>query len=58
MENKLKVGDKVWVEMTSFGCDTMKVWGTVVGFTAKRIKVENEVRGTVGNYETSKVTPR
>jgi hypothetical protein len=58
MENKLKVGDKVWVEMTSFGCDTMKVWGTVVGFTAKRIKVENEVRGTVGNYEPSKVTPR
>jgi hypothetical protein len=58
MENKLKVGDKVWVEMTSFGCDTMKVWGTVVGFTAKRIKVENEVRGTVGNYEPNKVTPR
>ncbi len=58
MENKLKVGDKVWIEMTSFGCDTMKVWGTVVGFTAKRIKVENEVRGTVGNYEPSKVTPR
>jgi signal peptidase I len=58
MENKLKVGDKVWVEMTSFGCHTMKVWGTIVGFTAKRIKVENEVRGTVGNYEASKVTPR
>ena len=58
MENKLKVGDKVWVEMTSFGCDTMKVWGTVVGFTAKRIKVENEVRGTVGNYEPNKVTLR
>jgi hypothetical protein len=57
MESKLKVGDKVWIKMTSFGCDT-KVWGTVVGFTAKRIKVENEVRGTVGNYEASKVTPR
>jgi hypothetical protein len=58
MTNELKVGDKVWIEMSSFGCDTMKVWGTIVGFTAKRIKVENEVRGTVGNYEPSKVTPR
>jgi hypothetical protein len=58
MTNELKVGDKVWIEMSSFGCDTMKVWGIIVGFTAKRIKVENEVRGTVGNYEPSKVTPR
>lgn len=58
MENKFKVGDKVWVEMSSFGCDTMKVWGTVVGFTAKRIKVANEVRGTVGNYAEEKITPR
>jgi hypothetical protein len=58
MTNELKVGDKVWIEMSSFGCDTMKVWGTIVGFTAKRIKVENEVRGNVGNYDPSKVTPR
>lgn len=58
MENKLKVGDKVWIEMSSFGCNTMKVWGTVVGFTTKRIKVENEVRGTVGNYAANKITPR
>jgi hypothetical protein len=58
MTNELKVGDKVWIEMSSFGCDTMKVWGIIVGFTAKRIKVENEVRGTVGNYDPSKVTPR
>lgn len=58
METTFKVGDKVWIEMTSFGCDTMKVWGTIVGFTAKRIKVENEVRGTVGNYEPSKISAR
>lgn len=58
MENKFKVGDKVWVNMASFGCEEMKVWGIVVGFTAKRIKVANEVRGTVENYTLSKVTPR
>lgn len=58
MESKFKIGDKVWIDMGSFGCGDMKVWGTVVGFTAKRIKVENEVRCKVGNYAPEKISPR
>ena len=50
-----KEGDQVWVRMS--GSDAW-VQGEVVGNTAKRVKVYNEVRGLVGLYTPSNVKER
>jgi hypothetical protein len=54
-ENNLKVGQDVWINMSSFADDEMWVAGKVLGFTPKRIKCWNEVRGTEGFYAPHKV---
>jgi hypothetical protein len=54
-ENNLKVGQDVWINMSSFADDEMWVKGKVLGFTPKRIKCWNEVRSTEGFYAPHKV---
>jgi hypothetical protein len=51
----IKVGDKVWIKMNSFGVDA-KVAGEVLALTSKRVKCFNEVRGTVGYYDPKMIS--
>jgi len=51
----LKIGQVVWINMSSFADDEMWVTGKVLGFTAKRIKCFNDVRGTEGHYAPHKI---
>tara|TARA_R110002153_G_scaffold98585_3_gene233650 strand:- start:429 stop:629 length:201 start_codon:yes stop_codon:yes gene_type:complete len=50
--NDYKVGERVGVKCV--GTDVW-AWGEVVGVTAKRIRVYNEVRGLVGLYNMENV---
>lgn len=54
-EMDIKVGDKVWIKMNSFGVAT-KVAGEVLALTSKRVKCFNEVRGTVGYYDPKMIS--
>jgi hypothetical protein len=64
--NKLgfKLGEKVWVNIASFmpkstleEDGTFNVWGTVIGFTEKRIIANCEGRG-IGHYKPQNITKR
>ena len=48
-----KIGQEVWVTLNAPGCNGIGYTGTVVGFTAKRIKCE--VDGFVANYSPNNV---
>lgn len=59
-----KIGEKVWVNIASFmpkstldEDGTFKVWGTVIGFTEKRIIADAEGRG-IGHYKLQNITKR
>jgi|TARA_R110000744_G_scaffold191724_3_gene310904 hypothetical protein len=51
--NNFKINQEVWVTLNAPGCHGIGCTGTVVGFTAKRIKCE--VNGFVANYSPSNV---
>ncbi len=62
--NQYKIGEKVWVNLASFmpkstlsDDGTFKVWGTIVGFTSKRIIADCEGRG-VGYYKSNNISKR
>ena len=56
MQNvEYKAGDKVWVHLPWVD-DECWVTGTVIKTTAKRIKVDNDVRGE-GYYKPANVKP-
>ena len=50
--NNFEIGDNVWVK-----CANSDAWvaGVVTGFSAKRIKVYNEVRGIEAYYSIKNV---
>lgn len=61
MELNFSIGEEVWINISSFMPkstldDDGKFWcsGTVVGFTAKRVIAENDVRG-VGYYKPENI---
>ena len=53
MVGKYEIGEKVWV-LCAWVDEDCWVEGAIVGFTEKRIKVDNSVRG-VGNYKPDHV---
>jgi hypothetical protein len=63
-KNQYKIGEKVWVNLTSFmpkstlaDDGTFKVWGTIVGFTSKRIIADCDGRG-IGYYKSNNISKR
>ena len=48
-----KIGQEVWVFLNAPGCNGIGATGTVVGFTAIRIKCD--VNGFVANYSPKNV---
>ena len=62
--NQYKKGEKVWVKLSSFmpkstlaDDGTFKVWGTIIGFTSKRIIADCEGRG-IGYYKPNNISKR
>jgi hypothetical protein len=60
--NQYKIGEKVWVNLASFmpkstldDDGSFKVWGTIIGFTSKRIIVDCEGRG-IGYYKPNNIS--
>lgn len=62
--HKFEVGEKVWVNIASFmpkstlaDDGTFEVWGTIIGFTAKRIIADCEGRG-IGYYKPQNISKK
>ncbi len=63
-KKEFEIGEKVWVNIASFmpkstleDDGTYLVWGTVVGFTPKRIIADCDSRG-VGYYKPQNISKR
>ena len=61
MKNEeLKIGDKVWVKIPGETHEGGGAAGWVVGFTAKRVKIQTDWRAydNIGNYKRENVWKR
>ena len=65
MKNQeFKIGEKVWINIASFmpkstlaDDGTFQVWGTIIGFTPKRIIADCDSRG-IGYYKPQNIRKR